>query len=139
MYLQAKKHFKMPNTTNIPQILLQFPTAGAAVIRWLCYFLFELWSLLLLIYDISFKVNALNIYKYFLFLEQVRDIKFLNNISDSGINSRERLLIPIINPNSLINGICYIESDTYAKKEVLVLYPGGQPDKKLVSKGSSIL
>ncbi|KAJ6995998.1 hypothetical protein NC653_012777 [Populus alba x Populus x berolinensis] len=70
---------------------------------------------------------------------EVRDIKFLNNISDSGINSRERLLIPIINPNSLINGICYIEFDTDAKKEVLVLYPGGQPDKKLVSKGSSIL
>ncbi|KAJ6928768.1 hypothetical protein NC652_012799 [Populus alba x Populus x berolinensis] len=70
---------------------------------------------------------------------QAWDIKLLNNVSDNGINSRERLLIPIINPNSLINGICYIESDTYAKKEVLVLYPGGQPDKKLVSKGSSIL
>ncbi|KAG6773220.1 hypothetical protein POTOM_020481 [Populus tomentosa] len=71
---------------------------------------------------------------------EVRDIKLLNNmISDSSINSRERLLIPIINPNSLINGICYIELDTYAKREVLVLYPGGQPDKKLMSKGSSIL
>jgi len=86
-----------------------------------------------LIYDRSFKVNALNIYIYFLCLEQGRDIKLLNNmISDNGIYSRERLLIPIINPNSLINGICYIELDTYAKREVLVLYPGGQPDKKLM-------
>uniref|UniRef100_A0A2K1R8J2 LysM domain-containing protein n=1 Tax=Populus trichocarpa TaxID=3694 RepID=A0A2K1R8J2_POPTR len=64
---------------------------------------------------------------------QVRDIKLLNNMtSDNDIYSRERLLIPIINPNSLINGICYIELDTYTKREVLVLYPGGQPDKKLM-------
>ena len=61
---------------------------------------------------------------------QVMEIKTLNNMmSDHGIYSRERLLIPIINPDSLINGTCYIELDTYAKGEVLVLYPEGKPDK----------
>ncbi|KAG5252569.1 F-box protein [Salix suchowensis] len=61
---------------------------------------------------------------------QVMDVKRLNDMmSDHGIYSRERLLIPIINPNSLINGTCYIELDTYAKGEILVLYPEGKPDK----------
>ncbi|XP_034929950.1 F-box protein At1g55000 [Populus alba] len=69
---------------------------------------------------------------------QVMDIKRINNMtSDHGIYSRERLLIPIINPNLLINETCYIELDTYAKREVAVLYPEGKPDKKLMSKGSS--
>ncbi|KAB5556250.1 hypothetical protein DKX38_007159 [Salix brachista] len=50
---------------------------------------------------------------------EVMDVKRLNNImSDHVIYSRERLLIPIINPNNLINGTCYIELDTYAKGEV---------------------
>ena len=66
------------------------------------------------------------------------EIKALNNMmSDHGIYSRERLLIPIINPNLLINETCYIELDTYAKREVAVLYPEGKPDEKLMSKGSS--
>ncbi|KAG6750502.1 hypothetical protein POTOM_044998 [Populus tomentosa] len=68
----------------------------------------------------------------------VMDIKRINNMtSDHGIYSRERLLIPIINPNLLINETCYIELDTYAKREVAVLYPEGKPDEKLMSKGSS--
>ncbi|OMO99185.1 hypothetical protein COLO4_13456 [Corchorus olitorius] len=62
---------------------------------------------------------------------QVMDIKRLNNMmSDHGIYSRERLLIPVGNPDLLINGTCYIELDTYAKREVAVLYLDGKPDRK---------
>lgn len=62
------------------------------------------------------------------------DIKRLNNMmSDHGIYSRERLLIPISKPDILINAICYIELDSYAKREVAVLYLEGGPDKKLNS------
>ncbi|KAG5232473.1 F-box protein [Salix suchowensis] len=69
---------------------------------------------------------------------QVMEIKVLNNMtSDHGIYSRERLLIPIINPDLLINETCYIEFDTCADREVAVLYPEGKPDEKLMSKGSS--
>ncbi|KAK9291950.1 hypothetical protein L1049_019902 [Liquidambar formosana] len=63
---------------------------------------------------------------------QVMDIKRLNNMmSDHGIYSRERLLIPISKPDLLIDGTCYIELDTYAKREVAVLYLEGGPDKKV--------
>ncbi|KAE8688495.1 F-box protein [Hibiscus syriacus] len=63
---------------------------------------------------------------------QVMDIKRVNNMmSDHGIYSRERLLIPISNPDILINGTCYIELDAYAKREVAVLYPGSKPEGKL--------
>ncbi|KAK8962187.1 F-box protein [Platanthera guangdongensis] len=59
---------------------------------------------------------------------QVMDIKRLNNmISDHGIYSRERLLIPISNPHLLRDSICYIELDGHAKREVAVLYLEGQP------------
>ncbi|KAG5232472.1 F-box protein [Salix suchowensis] len=69
---------------------------------------------------------------------QVMEIEMLNNMtSDHDIYSRERLLIPIINPNLLINETCYIEFDTCAEREVAVLYPEGKPDEKLMSKGSS--
>ncbi|KAL1802303.1 hypothetical protein ACET3Z_030950 [Daucus carota] len=65
---------------------------------------------------------------------QVTDIKRLNNmISDHGIYSRERLLIPISNPDLLIDGTCYIELDAYAKREVAVLYLEGAPDRKFNS------
>ncbi|XP_010549799.1 PREDICTED: F-box protein At1g55000 [Tarenaya hassleriana] len=60
---------------------------------------------------------------------QVMDIKRLNNMmSDHGIYSRERLLIPISNPDILVNSTCYIELDTYAKREVAVLYLEGGPE-----------
>ncbi|KAJ8772017.1 hypothetical protein K2173_027194 [Erythroxylum novogranatense] len=63
---------------------------------------------------------------------QVMDIRRLNNMmSDHGIYSRERLLIPINNPAALINGTCHIEFDTYAKREVAVLYLEGEPDRQL--------
>ncbi|EEF49837.1 F-box protein At1g55000 [Ricinus communis] len=63
---------------------------------------------------------------------QVMEIKRLNNMmSDHGIHSRERLLIPISNPNLLINGTCYVELDTYAKREVAVLYLEGNPGRNL--------
>lgn len=63
---------------------------------------------------------------------QVMDIKRLNNMmSDHGIYSRERLLIPVRKPELLVNGTCYIELDTYAKREVAVLYLEGGPDGKL--------
>ncbi|KAJ4850763.1 hypothetical protein Tsubulata_046043 [Turnera subulata] len=63
---------------------------------------------------------------------QVMDIKRLNNMmSDHGIYSRDRLLIPVSNPDLLVNATCYIELDTYAKREVAVLYLEGEPDRKL--------
>ncbi|GKV50450.1 hypothetical protein SLEP1_g57153 [Rubroshorea leprosula] len=62
---------------------------------------------------------------------QVMDIKRLNNMmSDHGIYSRDRLLIPISNADLLQNCTCYIEMDTYAKREVAVLYLEGRPDCK---------
>ncbi|XP_016485948.1 F-box protein At1g55000-like [Nicotiana tabacum] len=64
----------------------------------------------------------------------VMGIKRLNNmLSDHGIYSRDRLLIPISNPDCLINGTCYIELDIYAKREVAVLYLEGGPDPKLTT------
>ncbi|KAB1227149.1 hypothetical protein CJ030_MR1G027732 [Morella rubra] len=61
---------------------------------------------------------------------QVMDINRLNNMmSDHGIYSRERLLIPISNPDILVNGTCFIELDTYAKREVAVLYLEGGPNR----------
>ncbi|XP_039162909.1 F-box protein At1g55000-like [Eucalyptus grandis] len=65
---------------------------------------------------------------------QVMDIKRLNNImSDHGIYPRERLLIPISNPDILINYTCYIERDNHAKREVAVLYPEGVRDIEISS------
>ncbi|XP_020210426.1 F-box protein At1g55000 [Cajanus cajan] len=62
---------------------------------------------------------------------QVMDIKRLNNMmSDHGIYSRERLLIPISNPDILFNRTCFIELDAYAKREVAVLYPDDVPDRR---------
>ncbi|XP_021772937.1 F-box protein At1g55000-like [Chenopodium quinoa] len=63
---------------------------------------------------------------------QVMDIKRLNNMmSDHGIYSRERLLIPLSNPDILINSTCYIELDVYANREAAVLYlEGGPPENK---------
>lgn len=59
---------------------------------------------------------------------QVMDIKRLNNMmSDHGIYSRERLLIPLCNSDILINSTCYIELDLYAKREAAVLYLEGGP------------
>ncbi|KAF5206757.1 F-box protein [Thalictrum thalictroides] len=59
---------------------------------------------------------------------QVVDIKRLNNMmSDHGIYSRERLLIPVSKPEMLLNGTCYVELDAHAKREVAVLYPDGCP------------
>lgn len=61
---------------------------------------------------------------------QVMDIKRLNNMmSDHGIYSRARLLIPVSNPDLLIGGTCYIELDAYANREVAVLYLEGGPDQ----------
>lgn len=58
------------------------------------------------------------------------DIKRVNNMmSDHGIYSRERLLIPISNPDILINGTCYIELDTDARREVAVLYLEGDANR----------
>ncbi|KAJ3672965.1 hypothetical protein LUZ60_006339 [Juncus effusus] len=59
---------------------------------------------------------------------QVTDIKRLNNMmSDHGIYSRDRLLIPICKPDLLSNSTCYIELDTHSKREVAVLYLEGGP------------
>jgi hypothetical protein len=58
----------------------------------------------------------------------VTDIKRFNNMmSDHGIYSRERLLIPISNPKILLGSTCYIEMDHNARREVAVLYPEGRP------------
>lgn len=65
---------------------------------------------------------------------QVTDIKRFNNmISDHGIYSRERLLIPISNPDILLGSTCYIEMDHNAKREVAVFYPEGSPGRKAES------
>lgn len=62
------------------------------------------------------------------------DIKRLNNMmSEHGIYSRERLLIPVSNPEMLVDSICYIEVDAHAKREVAVLYLEGGPDRNLSS------
>lgn len=60
------------------------------------------------------------------------DIKRLNNMmSEHGIYSRERLLIPVSDPKILVGGTCYIELDAYAKREVAVLYlDGAGPSQK---------
>ncbi|KAG6469090.1 hypothetical protein ZIOFF_073788 [Zingiber officinale] len=61
----------------------------------------------------------------------VMGIKRLNNMmSDHGIHSRERLLIPVVKPELLLNSTCYIEFDEQAKREVAVLYLEGGPDEK---------
>ncbi|MFS8027397.1 putative F-box domain, LysM domain, F-box-like domain superfamily, LysM domain superfamily protein [Helianthus anomalus] len=61
---------------------------------------------------------------------QVTDIKRLNNMmSDHGIHSRDRLLIPVNTPDILIDATCYVELDAHAKREVAVLYLDGPPDK----------
>ncbi|XP_047336858.1 F-box protein At1g55000 [Impatiens glandulifera] len=64
---------------------------------------------------------------------QVVDIKRLNNMmSEHGIYSRMRVLIPVSKPELLIDNTCYIELDGYAKREVAVLYlDGSSPDIKL--------
>lgn len=55
-------------------------------------------------------------------------------MSEHGIYSRERLLIPISNPEILKGATCYVELDNHAKREVAVLYlDGGVPDKKTMS------
>lgn len=60
------------------------------------------------------------------------DIKRLNNMmSDHGIHSRDRLLIPVSSPSLLINGTCYIELDAHAKREVAVLYLEGKPERRV--------
>nr|CAB3493583.1 unnamed protein product [Digitaria exilis] len=65
---------------------------------------------------------------------QVTDIKRFNNMmSDHGIYSRERLLIPISNPEILLGSTCYIEMDHNAKREVAVFYPEGRPSEITVS------
>ena len=65
---------------------------------------------------------------------QVTDIKRFNNMmSDHGIYSRERLLIPISNPGILLGSTCYIEMDHNAKREVAVFYPEGRSSEKTES------
>ncbi|XP_062170555.1 F-box protein At1g55000-like [Alnus glutinosa] len=66
------------------------------------------------------------LYSFTTLLREVMEIKSLNNM----IYSKERLLIPISNPDILVNGTCYMELDSYAKREVAVLYLEGGPDRK---------
>ncbi|KAM0937625.1 putative F-box domain, LysM domain, F-box-like domain superfamily, LysM domain superfamily protein [Dioscorea sansibarensis] len=62
---------------------------------------------------------------------QAMDIRRLNNMmSDHGIHSRDRLLIPISKPDLLLDTTCFIELDAYAKREAAVLYLEGGPDGK---------
>ncbi|KAI3701988.1 hypothetical protein L6452_27535 [Arctium lappa] len=70
---------------------------------------------------------------------QVTDIKRLNNMmSDHGIHSRDRLLIPVSTPNILIDGLCYIELDAHSKREVAVLYLEGGPDRVMTSVSNKV-
>lgn len=78
----------------------------------------------------DYSIHLFDLQNYFVFL-QVMDIKRLNNMmSDHGIHSRERLLIPISDPVLLHDSTCFIEMDAYAKREVAVLHPHGRPDGK---------
>ncbi|XP_074585000.1 F-box protein At1g55000 [Curcuma longa] len=62
---------------------------------------------------------------------QVMNIKRLNNMmSEHGIYSRERLLIPINKLSLLVESTCYIELDEHSKREVAVLYLEGGPEGK---------
>jgi LysM repeat protein len=54
---------------------------------------------------------------------QVPEIRRVNNMmSDHGIHSRERLLIPVSDPEVLVGQTCFIEVDAFAKREVGVVY-----------------
>jgi hypothetical protein len=65
------------------------------------------------------------------YFSQVMDIKRLNNMmSDHGIYSRERLLIPIMKTGLLSGATCHIEIDEHAKREVAVLYLDGGPSNQ---------
>eukprot|EP00250_Pteridium_aquilinum_P004380 c14595_g1_i1 orf=247-966(-) len=70
----------------------------------------------------------------------VMEVKRLNNMmSDHGIHTRERLLIPVSCAKMLEGRTCYIELDPYAKREVAVLYldddePLKQRESKMKSK-----
>ncbi|TQD75312.1 hypothetical protein C1H46_039160 [Malus baccata] len=65
------------------------------------------------------------------------DIKRLNNMmSEHGIYSQERLLIPVSNAEILSEATCYVEVDNYAKREVDVLYLEGGPGPKTINSGS---
>ncbi|XP_062209004.1 F-box protein At1g55000-like [Phragmites australis] len=59
-------------------------------------------------------------------------------MSDHGIYSRERLLIPISNPKILSGSTCYIEMDHNAKREVAVFYPEGGPGGKTESSANTV-
>ncbi|GER55389.1 F-box protein At1g55000 [Striga asiatica] len=75
----------------------------------------------------TFSLNSRGFYLY-VPTDQVMDIKRLNNMmSDHGIYSRERLLIPVSKPEILVDSTCYIEVDTQSKREVAVLYLDGGP------------
>ncbi|MCO5554215.1 hypothetical protein L7F22_007743 [Adiantum nelumboides] len=61
----------------------------------------------------------------------VTDIKRLNNMmSDHGIYSRKRLLIPVLHAKMVEGRTGYIEVDPYAKREVIVLYMGDDKPPK---------
>ncbi|KAJ7547169.1 hypothetical protein O6H91_08G073300 [Diphasiastrum complanatum] len=62
----------------------------------------------------------------------ITDIRQLNNMmSDHGIHSRERLLIPITSSKILEGNICYIEMDIHSRREVAVLYLDGSRPSQL--------
>lgn len=85
-------------------------------------------------FEVASVTVLLSVYPLITFLivlhfAQVMEIKRLNNmISDHGIYSRERLLIPVNDSEVLRDGTCYIEFDNYAKREVAVLYLEGVPE-----------
>ncbi|KAI5084886.1 hypothetical protein GOP47_0001055 [Adiantum capillus-veneris] len=63
----------------------------------------------------------------------VIDIMRLNNMmSDHGIHSRKRLLIPVLHAKMVEGRTGYIEVDPYAKREVVVLYLGDDKPPKPV-------
>ncbi|XP_020574522.1 F-box protein At1g55000 isoform X2 [Phalaenopsis equestris] len=67
----------------------------------------------------------------------VNEIKRLNNMmSEHGIYSRERLLIPISDPQLLHESTCFIEFDDHANREVAVLYLEENPDGKSALPGA---
>lgn len=58
-------------------------------------------------------------------------------MSDHGIHSRERLLIPIVQPEVLVGQTCFIEVDAFAKREVGVVYlNGSKPNGKELTRAA---
>ncbi|CAN6587161.1 unnamed protein product [Malus baccata var. baccata] len=109
-----------------------FRNLGKYKMEWNLHF--GIWFLVALSFWVVFFPFSLFFQFFTLF---VMDIKRLNNMmSEHGIYSWERLLIPVSNAEILSEATCYVEVDNYAKREVAVLYLEGGPGPKTINSGN---